>query len=476
MKKSLLLPIILEILIIVVVFTFMLWPPTDPDLGWHLRYGQYFWQTGKILTRNIFSSSLPNYYWVNPSWGYEVILYPFFKTFGFVGLSIWGAATVTLAFIFITLAYKVKPWLKMFLLPPFLILSGVAWLGMRAQLDTILGLAIVYSLINKKRFIYLPFVFLIWANLHGGFILGLSIWFIFLAWRIILGFRDVKKQKELLTELSIFILSVLACFINPFTYRVFTEDFKNAISSQMQSHIAEWRPIPNGSPGQIIFFIYSAVLLIISAFILIKDWKKFLPHVLINTIFFFLTLGFRRYLLIYVLCSFPVALIFFKYIQGMVTVKWHKILNLLALSITFALLCYALLIRLPAVSLNTFNWNVYCLNLRCSEKLSDFLNENPPRGRGFNNYSMGSYLIWRVPQIKTFIDGRMTVWEENGINPFKDFVDIYNSNVWTQAFEKQNFSWAIAVPGTNLDMYLLSASSIWKLEYSDSKVDYYIKR
>lgn len=478
MKKWLLLAIILEILILITVFTFMLMPPQDPDLGWHLRYGQYFWQTGKILTRDIFSSTMPNYYWANVSWGYDVIIYPFFKTFGFMGLSIWGAVTVTLAFIFITLAYKVKPWLKMLLLPPYLMLGyGVAWVGMRAQLDTVLGIAIVYFLVSRKKFFYLPFVFLIWANLHGGVILGLFIWSILLAWRGVLEFRDVKKRKELITEFGFFIISFLACLINPFTYQIFTEDFKVAISRETKSFIVEWMPIDYGSSDLRNFYIYSAIIMVMSAFALIKDWKKFSPNVLIATVFFYLTLDSRRYLIIYTLLSFPVALIIFKQIQDMLAPKLHKLLDLLALVIIIPFLCYALFIRLPTLNLTTFDWNTYCLKFGCSEKLTSYLDKYPPLGYGFNTYDWGGYLLWRVPQIKTFVDSRMNDWKENGVYPFRDFINIYSGVDWVKAFEKENFSWAIVVSGTNLDKYLSSLTTVgkWKEYYRDDRAAYYIR-
>jgi len=481
MKKGLLLAILLEILILIVVFAFMLNPPGDPDLGWHLRYGQYFWQTGKVLTNDIFSSTLPNYYWVNPSWGYEVILYPLFRTFGFMGLSIWGSVTVTLAFIFMTVAYKVRPWLKMLLIPPYLLLGyGVVWVGMRAQLDSILGIAIVYFLISKKKFFYLPFVFLIWANLHGGFILGLFIWSIFLGWRIVLGFRDTEQRRELITEACVFAVSILACLINPFTYNVFTEDIKHAASPLIKAYVTEWQPIDPGSLIQNSFYIYSAIVMFMSAYILIKDWRKFSPHVLIATAFFYLTLDSRRYLIIYTLISIPIALIFFKQIQDVLAPKIHRVLNQLALAIALMLLCYAFFVRLPSFNLTTFDWNTYCSQYPgsgCSEKLAAFLNKNTPQGKGFNDYNLGGYLLWRVPKIKTFTDTRMALWQENGVYPFEDFINIYFKQDWVNAFEKQNFSWAIAAPNTNLDDYLSTLAKVgqWKEEYRDSQAAYYVR-
>src|SRR3989344_7900383 len=74
--------------------------PTDPDLGWHLKYGEYFFKTGKILRDNIFSTMMPDYNWVNHSWVSDLILYQAFYKLGFFGVTLLGAMLVTFTFFF----------------------------------------------------------------------------------------------------------------------------------------------------------------------------------------------------------------------------------------------------------------------------------------------------------------------------------------------------------------------------------------
>src|SRR5262249_3544785 len=54
---------------------------------------------------------------------------------------------------------------------------------------------------------------------------------------------------------------------------------------------------------------------------------------------------------------------------------------------------------------------------RCSEGLTRYLLDHPPRGRGFNVYDWGGYLIGRGIDAKLFIDGRMELWERDGYRP-----------------------------------------------------------
>jgi hypothetical protein len=41
-----------------------------------------------------------------------------------------------------------------------------------------------------------------------------------------------------------------------------------------------------------------------------------------------------------------------------------------------------------------------------------YLKEHPPRGNLFHEYDWGGYLIWSLPEVRTFVDGRMSYWED----------------------------------------------------------------
>src|SRR3989344_6933744 len=82
------------------IFFSSLFHPSDPDLGWYLKYGQYFFDKHEILRENIFSSQMAGLSWVNHSWGTDLISYLTFDSFGFLGLSILGALIITATFYF----------------------------------------------------------------------------------------------------------------------------------------------------------------------------------------------------------------------------------------------------------------------------------------------------------------------------------------------------------------------------------------
>ncbi|PIY93976.1 MAG: hypothetical protein COY68_04330 [Candidatus Levybacteria bacterium CG_4_10_14_0_8_um_filter_35_23] len=101
---------ILKILVYFVLFLFLIFPYNDKDWGWHFRYGEYLLKTGKILTSDIFSWTLPGYQWVNHSWLYDPILYTLYNYSGFIGLSLIGSLIFLLAFFLTVRGHGLSSW------------------------------------------------------------------------------------------------------------------------------------------------------------------------------------------------------------------------------------------------------------------------------------------------------------------------------------------------------------------------------
>src|SRR4051794_10465731 len=108
---------ILSVLPYLLVFLTSLYVPSDPDLGWHLKYGEYFFQHGQVLRDNPYSSLMPNYHWANVSWGTDVITYATYSLGGFLGLTIASALLVTATFYFFSKAARLSLWNQIFLFP-----------------------------------------------------------------------------------------------------------------------------------------------------------------------------------------------------------------------------------------------------------------------------------------------------------------------------------------------------------------------
>jgi len=96
---------------------------TDPDLGWHLKYGEYFFQHGSVLRDNTFSVMMPQFHWANVSWGTDLLTYAVYHSGGFGGLTILGSMFVTATFFFFSKAATLSVWDEAFLFPLLLYLE-----------------------------------------------------------------------------------------------------------------------------------------------------------------------------------------------------------------------------------------------------------------------------------------------------------------------------------------------------------------
>src|SRR3989344_9531753 len=73
-----------------------------------------------------------------------------------------------------------------------------------------------------------------------------------------------------------------------------------------------------------------------------------------------------------------------------------------------------------------------------------FLKTLPLSENIFNEYGWGGYLIWKIPERKYFIDGRMPSWRQNGQFVFGDYIKITKAEIgFDKILEKYDIKYAI---------------------------------
>src|SRR5581483_2377349 len=139
----------LYILPYIAVFVGALYRPTDPDLGWHLKYGEYFFKHGEVLRDNTFSTMMPDYHWANTSWVTDLITYTTFSHFAFFGLTLLSAFVITLTFFFFSRAFRLSPWNQVIFFPLLLLAEeSVNLLSFRGQQLTFLFLGVLFFILS----------------------------------------------------------------------------------------------------------------------------------------------------------------------------------------------------------------------------------------------------------------------------------------------------------------------------------------
>lgn len=410
----------LFVLMLLVFLTLVGWKFIDPDYGWRFKTGEYILQNG-IPTTDIYTYTMPSFPWVDHAWPQDVVMYLTHTLLGEgVQSSLWAlvaiAALLISTNIYTKLAknnitlFKNIPGIKLstanyvaniFLLLGFL--SLLDYFGVRVQVATWLMFAVFISLLlNRKLWLrfrkFTPLFFLVWAILHGGFASGLAAYFVYFVFRT---FR-IKKIDHI--DLLFFVVSILATLLNPYGISLWREVWSSVSDSQIGSRIQEWRP-----------FIFSPtwptsfLMGISSIFIFIYRRSFKLEEIALFLFFFAQAMLSTRHVPLWVMVAIPLgtkALYMLykeslKYKHGKERfILFYKIMLGLVYFIFVSELVYKGLVVVKADEGSFY-----------PKQAVEYLIEADYEGRMFSSYGWGGYLIWKYPEKKVYIDGRMPSWK-----------------------------------------------------------------
>ncbi|OGG26626.1 hypothetical protein A2960_00445 [Candidatus Gottesmanbacteria bacterium RIFCSPLOWO2_01_FULL_39_12b] len=471
----------------IVVFTVSLYVPSDSDIGWHLKYGEYFFQNHRILKENIYTTMMPGYHWINSSWAIDLVTYLAFSKFGFYGLSVLGALVITGIFYFLSRAFKLTFWEQAVLFPIILFLEKPLFeVSFRGQLITLLFIGILYAILKKfeegKKYWLIGIIplFIFWSNLHGQFILGLSLlalWIAFYLVKLYLININQRKIKDLikiaLVLMLIFVSGIAATLINPFGLGIYQEALRH-FGNPLQQFIIEWLPLEKWS-GLWWTMIFWDTVVIFSLWQIYRrnEWLKNLPWIIPVIILMILSGSVRRYFWTMILVSIPVV----RYLAVLFKPKKSQIATIIALFIFLSVYFFAVLVKAPQENIAGMNWDRFCYQfVRCSPKSAEYLVKNKIPGKMMTFYNWGGWLIWKYPEIKTSIDGRMHLWrDEKGYSAFMDYYP-YEQN-WDD-IDKSDYDIVYMTPAKAIHRRLMELvdQKKWVIAYQDNFATVFVRK
>lgn len=441
----------------ILVGLLLLFPVTDADLGWHLRYGDYFWQYGKILQANTFSWQLPEYIWANHSWGYDILISLLYKIGSFPLLSLFGSFCIGLT-LFITF-WKRPTWsISLAAIIFFLVNYHLLDTGLKSSYLSMFFTGFLIFILRQLTIdqyfrwqFVLPGLFLLWSNLHGQFSLGVMIFLLF----VLTHFTS--------KNLKIFLLSFGLTFMNPWNYQLWATALAH-LTAPTAVYIYEWMPWEFSQPGMIIFTVYVGLLI----YFVLRHRSRVTRFDLIITLGMSLAaFRSRRLIPIALITSLPIFLDYFTLPK-----RFHP--NWLTSLVIVAFISY-LTLTLPARQILTQSWSTYCQSyVYCSPLAATFLKTYPLTGKVFNSYSLGSFLIYQVPAIKVAIDGRMTVWhDQNHQYPFLQYYQVIHAkNGALEWLYREQIELVVLQPQFELAEALQNQR--WPLIFNDGVVHIYL--
>lgn len=444
------------------LFLIILWVKAvvflDPDFGWRIRTGFNILKNG-IPRTDLYSYTMPSFPWVDHAWLTDVIVALGYRTSGIIGLA-FIFSVLALGAIFISSSisppnkdfrgfrlyiFKKKIDISLFGIPTFLLTLAIVlpFFGVRAQVITWLFTAVLWSVLLSQRLLkrfgfLIPPFFILWANLHGGFAGGLLILYLFFF------IRFVRNRKIDLTHLSIIAVSTIGTFINPYGGGVFREVWSSISDNSLRWEIVEWQPT-------FVSFDAPTLSLMVLSSMLIYNYKTKLKSEEITVFLILLVQAVLsvRNVPIWAIVAAPITSKSINLFYGEVTreknekeknikiERFRKVYIGLGLC-SLCILCFeAIFAFRGAISLSENNFYPV--------KAIAYLKRSVRDGNVFSDYGWGGYLIWKYPEKKVFIDGRMPSWkwEANKVNEsnyaMKDYLDITQGKEdYSGYFQKYN--------------------------------------
>ncbi len=223
----------------------------DPDFWWHLRAGQLIIAKGALLGTDPFTYTVASHAWTMHEWLTEV-LFALMQRAGGLGLIVLTLSAVTWLGILCMFIRARERSPNRYVCAAGLLLAVLAgypiW-GPRVQMVTFCFAALTLLLVERHlqrggRAIWaLVPLFLLWSNLHSGFIIGLGVIAAVLVAEVCgrwLRMPDAAASARVRTLLPVLLACTAVSMINPNGPGILLYAFQTQGSPAQQALILEW--------------------------------------------------------------------------------------------------------------------------------------------------------------------------------------------------------------------------------------------
>ena len=463
--------------------------PLDSDMWWHLRAGEETQSSGNIYRVDTFSYTKEGGKWINHSWLAQVVMFGLFQMGNYQAIALWVGITAMISMLFVYQQMEGHAILRMGITLLASFVCSVVWTP-RPQIFSLLlfgltGLILYRFKWQGKRqlFLLIP-IFIVWSNLHAGYVLGIILIGAYVVGEGInqifgqnpneqLGWNDIRNLG--LWALAGFIVAA----INPNGIDMWRIPFQTVGVESLQQLIQEWASPDFHQPLQQLM-----LLLLFGTFAAVGISKKRLDGSdLVNFAFFgFLALVARRNFGPFAMVAAPILS---RHLSSMneefqtIMANWPPAKKVMAFqeksnqsmrnSIQTGINLIVILLLIA-----TSGYKVYSVTKKdFIEKMEyqlfpagavDWLNENQPEGRLFNTYNWGGYLIWKLRGYQVFIDGRTDLYGDEIIEEWESIVNAKNG--WEDSIDYWNVK--IILLDNELPLGKILSEKGWKVEYRDN--------
>ncbi len=413
----------------------------DPDIWWHIKVGEGEVASWTIPRLDEYSFSMAGHAWVDHEWLVDAWLWwMHIQNLWWLGAALFSMLAFT-PFLFWISETRSVLGLALIMTAATFMLHLV---GIRPQMISVALFFAVFMIIRvrfergRDYFLIFPPLFLIWANLHGGFAMGLAFLgiIVFTHHAYLFFGKKIFDSRIAIRDLAILVVSALAVLINPYGVGLYQELYRVFLSSDTTKYIGEWQPALSTYIFSVVIFVSVFTVLGLSGI-----FRKSYPAPLFwgATVMLAAFLKSVRHGPLFLISAMPFMIAGAEKLTDLVNRFDNQAAKKRA-SVTILILVSA--------AFATFGYRIYEVeNYPYPVRAVEFLKNEQNQGRQirlFNDYGWGGYLIYHAPEIKVFIDGRMPHWADRNANgAMKDYVKVYfagDENSWKEVFAKYQIS------------------------------------
>ncbi len=460
----------------------------NQDIGRHLKSGEIIWQTHAVYHQNLFSFTEPTHPFIDHHWLSEVTFYLLSIKVGLSGLIVLKGIILALAFLILYLASRTRNAVWAFLVTlPLALPVLITRTDLRPEIFSYLFFSLFLLACmrgkykNDYRLLYwLPVIQILWTNMHIYFIMGPLTLAVFLVDRYIAE----GKSRQFISAFWISITTATATLINP-------NFIKGALAPLTILKGYGYSIVEN----QNIFFLkdYGIELSAIAWFelslvalciLVFMGWKK---HVL-KSLFFELGLAATTSIMaVKMIRNFGLyAMVFIVVSSVLLSLVWKREISparsqKALLVVTGVLVLFIFYIP----SSRAYGWlgAPYTFGTHVptgGQAALNFIEDNHIPGPVFNNFDVGSFLIWKhYPAEKVFVDGRPEAYSKEFFdNVYKPMQE--DATVWQQQSEayKMNyifFDYHDITPWAQTFLNRMISDPQWPVVYLDDSIVIMVK-
>lgn len=398
----------------------------ESDTFWHVKTGEIIVKNLSIPRTDPFTFTMEGEPWADTEWLSQVVFYAVHALAGFNGLIIFKAFIIAMAYLVLYFWRSDTPLLTF---PLILLIAAASRLNFyeRPKIFTFLFLAVFLVIIERYRegkgrsLLALPALMVPWANLHPGCVFGLILYGTIVLGEVVkrigsgrwLPEEDILSRRKLRNLTVFFILTGLASFANPNTYRIYSFLYSHVGNEAIgKAFVSEYLPLSfSDSSTSFPLFLMIGLAGLTLAGIAVARKKSDLTPLLLLPVFGVPALYMRRFVAEFFIAGSPAFLWALRSV--FLPLTFTRALAPLRSVVLIALAFTPLPLYLHIKATDYYHFLGLGIHHQFyPDKAMEFMDSAGITGNIFNSQNYGGPLIFRYyPRRKVFMDTRHISYE-----------------------------------------------------------------